>query len=248
MTTIDKIRNEIERRMGTCDANSKTPNQLLWAELAALIPFLDTLEAETSYDTQKYTPSPFVDIGDVARVQFASHAKVFDKKRKAVFDWEQFKEVAGIFYGFGKKDPSDTLESEKPNDLEEPESEDLEDCLELNEAARQYERSRPFAPDESEPESTRKTFKAGADWQKDKDTEAVIVAEDRGFLKGADWARAKMMEGAVDVHIVKSYNPCTEEGKPTLHGVELLYEDEGKPYLVAGENARIVILPREDEK
>ena len=75
---------------------------------------LDTLESGTTYDTHQYTPRPSVGIDDVARVQFASHAKVFDKKRKAVFDWEQFKEVAGIFYGFGKKDHSDTLESEKP--------------------------------------------------------------------------------------------------------------------------------------
>ena len=86
----------------------------------ALLSFLSTLESETTYDTQQYTPRPSVNIDDVARVQFASHAKVFDKKRKAVFDWEQFKKVAGIFYGFGKKDSSDTLESEKPNEgLEE---------------------------------------------------------------------------------------------------------------------------------
>lgn len=41
---VATIRAEVERRMGTCDADSKTPNQLLWAELAALIPFLDSLE------------------------------------------------------------------------------------------------------------------------------------------------------------------------------------------------------------
>ena len=66
--------------------------------------FIDSLPEETSYDTNDLTPTPSVNIEDVARVQFASHAKVFDKKRKAVFDWEQFKEVAGIFYGFGKRD------------------------------------------------------------------------------------------------------------------------------------------------
>lgn len=80
---------------------------------------LDTLESGTTYDTHQYNPRPSVGIDDVARVQFASHAKVFDKKRKAVFDWEQFKEVAGIFYGFGKKDRSDIIESEKPINPEE---------------------------------------------------------------------------------------------------------------------------------
>lgn len=48
MTTIDKIRAEIERRIKSCDATSKTPNQLLWAELSALLPFLDTLEEPVS--------------------------------------------------------------------------------------------------------------------------------------------------------------------------------------------------------
>ena len=103
---IQAIRKEIERRITDNTFGAKL-------ELIDILAWLDTLESETTYDTQKYTPRPSVSIEDVARVQFASHAKVFDKKRKAVFDWEQFKEVAGIFYGFGKKDRSDTLESEK---------------------------------------------------------------------------------------------------------------------------------------
>lgn len=41
---------EIESRMGDCDANSKNPNQLLWAELAALIPFIDSLQQEQPCD------------------------------------------------------------------------------------------------------------------------------------------------------------------------------------------------------
>lgn len=71
-----------------------------------LMELIDSLPEEASgiYDTNELTPTPSVNIEDVARVQFASHAHVFDRKRKAVFDWEQFKEVAGIFYGFGKRD------------------------------------------------------------------------------------------------------------------------------------------------
>ena len=42
----DLLWKEIESRMGDCDANSKNPNQLLWAELAALIPFIDSLQQE----------------------------------------------------------------------------------------------------------------------------------------------------------------------------------------------------------
>ena len=37
--------------MGDCDANSKNPNQLLWAELAALLPFIDSLQQEQPCDT-----------------------------------------------------------------------------------------------------------------------------------------------------------------------------------------------------
>ena len=112
---IAKIKAEIERLKSIeypCDNSQQATG--FFNALDIMTDFLSTLESETTYDTQQYTPRPSVSIEDVARVQFASHAKVFDKKRKAVFDWEQFKEVAGIFYGFGKKDHSDTLESEKP--------------------------------------------------------------------------------------------------------------------------------------
>ena len=112
---LETIRKEIISRIDKRHLSAQAQN-----ELVSLLSFLSTLESETAYDTRQYTPRPSVDIEDVARVQFASHAKVFDKKRKAVFDWEQFKEVAGIFYGFGKKDRSDTLEPEKPSEgLEE---------------------------------------------------------------------------------------------------------------------------------
>lgn len=79
--------------------------------ISNLIDSLPEEDASCTYDTNELTPTPSVNIEDVARVQFASHAHVFDRKRKAVFDWEQFKEVVGIFYGFGKKD---SLPEEKP--------------------------------------------------------------------------------------------------------------------------------------
>lgn len=109
----DKLRAEIAKRIGKydnilCDWDEPEIEGRR-KEAVAILTFLDTLEAETSYDIQQYTPSPFVDIGDIARVQFASHAKVFDKKRKAVFDWEQFKEVTSIFYGFGKRDMKEQM-------------------------------------------------------------------------------------------------------------------------------------------
>ena len=114
---LAKIKAEIERLKeigGIVPLDNREQKTGYESALIDVETFLDTLESETTYDAQQYTPRPSVSIEDVARVQFASHAKVFDKKRKAVFDWEQFKEVAGIFYCFGKKDHSDTLDSEKP--------------------------------------------------------------------------------------------------------------------------------------
>lgn len=138
-------------------------------ELKELLSFLDTLEAETSYDTLQYNPSPSVDIGDVARVQFASHAKVFDKKRKAVFDWEQFKEVAGIFYGFGQQ--NNTL-SEEP----------VSDCHDLEEAAEN----------------------SWVDYEYREDPRGLYSScYIDGFKAGAEWQKAKMMEGAVEGEVVK---------------------------------------------
>lgn len=121
----DHLKAEIEKHIkGIKDAAERfTPNLGFFdAKLSGIYDvtaIIDSLQQEqtvekTSYETQKYTPSPFVSIEDVARVQFASHAKVFDKKRKAVFDWEQFKEVVGIFYSFGKKDSIETKEKEQP--------------------------------------------------------------------------------------------------------------------------------------
>lgn len=109
--------------------------------------FIDSLPEETSciYDTNELTPTPSVNIEDVARVQFASHAHVFDRKRKAVFDWEQFKEVVGIFYGFGKKN---SLPEEKP-------SEDLEEAAEK--FARSYDQGTCDG-------IIQDGFKAGAKW------------------------------------------------------------------------------------
>lgn len=95
----------------------------------------------------------------------------------------------------------------------------------------------------------------GANWQKERGTFMGPIHEkcsdcpfdrDVVFWKGMKHAIAEMKEDAVEAHVVESFNPCIEEGKPTLHAVLLLYEDEGKPYLVAGDDVRVIILPKED--
>lgn len=163
------IRQEIERLENMdypCDTSEQATG--FYNALDCLSAFIDSLPEDAScvYDTNKLTPTPSVNIEDVARVQFASHAKVFDKKRKAVFDWEQFKEVAGIFYGFGKKN---SLPEEKP-------SEDLEKAA--KEYATTHLRNNEFPTADS-------AFIAGARWQKAKDDEETadlmfIAALDAG--------------------------------------------------------------------
>ena len=150
MSNIDKIKDEIERRKKRWMYDDLPIAMGRYYEDRDILAFIDSLPEDAScvYDTDKLTPTPSVNIEDVARVQFASHAHVFDRKRKAVFDWEQFKEVAGIFYGFGKRD---SLPEEKP-------SEDLEEAA--KEFARLYDQGTcdGIAQD---------CFIAGAKWMED---------------------------------------------------------------------------------
>lgn len=179
MDKIEKIRQEIERRRQAIrvlnehtapEQTSKTCAIFQYSDtiLSEILSFLDTLETETTYDLQQYTPRPSVSIEDVAKVQFASHAKVFDKKRKAVFDWEQFKEVAGIFYGFGKKDSPETKEKKEPGES-------------LEEAAENY-----IAPIENDEgldyinfngRDIKDAFIAGAEWQKKQMMKETVEGE-----------------------------------------------------------------------
>ena len=103
-----EILDEINRLLSELDQDKKLPSNKEVDEgvrevLEHLKEFVNSLPHWASYDTQKFTPTPSVDIEDVARVQFSSHAKVINGKRNAVLSWEQFKELAGIFYGFGNR-------------------------------------------------------------------------------------------------------------------------------------------------
>lgn len=102
MTTIDKIRAEIERRIKSCDATSKTPNQLLWAELSALLPFLDTIEEPVSDDLEEAA----IDFADYARKQPKDYAisAIADYDHgcidgfKAGAEWQKAKMMEGATY------------------------------------------------------------------------------------------------------------------------------------------------------
>lgn len=67
------------------------------------------------------------------------------------------------------------------------------------------------------------------------------------FIAGINWQKEQILKDAVEAYIVKSYNPCTENSELFLHGVELLYEDKNKPYLLAGNKVRIIVLKEKEE-
>jgi len=191
MSNIEKIRLEIERLKKILEESTyylDNSQQALGYSFALddFKEFIDSLPEETSciYDTNELTPTPSVNIEDVARVQFASHAHVFERKRKAVFDWEQFKEVVGIFYGFGKKN---SMPDEEP-------SEDLEKAAEKY-RKESYRKSVMPNIDGPMPEyggSIKEAFISGAKWQKEQDEDWLNDQLTRvhldGVITGAEMA------------------------------------------------------------
>ena len=89
---------EVESRIRDCDANSKNPNQLLWAELSALIPFIDSLKQE----------QPSEDLEAEIEMQwdsFNKHLAEYDGESEDVvwLNWNSFVDVARQFYELGKQ-------------------------------------------------------------------------------------------------------------------------------------------------
>lgn len=74
----------------------------------------------------------------------------------------------------------------------------------------------------------------------------VLLNPYNGLIDFANTFKEQMLKDAVEAYIVKSYNPCTENSERSLHGIELLYEDKNKPYLLAGDKVRIVVLKEEE--
>lgn len=94
----------------------------------------------------------------------------------------------------------------------------------------------------------RVAFIAGAEWQRKQDQNLIELAEDHAMLAGMNKMKQEMMEKAVEGRVIKSYNPVAAIGQPTLHGIELIYPDKGKPYLVAGETVKVIFIPEKSEK
>jgi len=216
MNIIETIKAEVVRLMQneiTHNSNGVVTGEFR-VNARQLMDFLDTLESENTYDTRQYTPRPSVGIEDVARVQFASHAKVFDKKRKAVFDWEQFKEVVGIFYGFGRGS------SEKPNNHEEHVPEIKETGTRgLDEAAKAY--ALDTAEDTEQYSARYLGYKDGAKWQKEQDDKELSEKIAAAYQLGIKDKEQKSVEGldeAADAYEEGYFEDCESAKRAAYYG------------------------------
>lgn len=54
--------------------------------------------------------------------------------------------------------------------------------------------------------------------------------------------REQMLKEAVEAKVIESFNPATTIGEPTMHGCTIIYEDENKPYLIAGDKVKLIIV------
>lgn len=181
----DKLRAEIEGRMETCDATSKTPNQLLWAELSALLPFLDTLEEPVSEDLGEEIERASKRYPEVSYAKLARIAKRFAEwgAEHAKIDVTDFCKPIdpGIAQCIADHSWEMLGEDEKPvpNDLEEPDKD-------LEEAAMNY-----IAPIENEDglkvinfsgQDIKDAFIAGAEWAMNQGVKTTGTISPRGII------------------------------------------------------------------
>lgn len=244
----DVLKAEIEKRMGDCDANSKNPNQLLWAELAALLPFLDSLQQE---QPDCHTVEDWI-----------QHIKNADTLSKDIFSkgpydvlydalnhpyqycYDAIKEFGELCFQTGvnsvkQEQPCDTCTNDKGcvtckngelwEGKEQP-SDDLEEAAEKYE----YEKGHLYHP------SIKEIFIAGAEWQAkkcDEETSKLLYGERQtAYIYGWDDHKEQMLKDAVEGFIFQSadYYP-----KQLIAG----YDGE----LGMGDKVKIVIV-KEDKK
>jgi len=114
----------------------------------------------------------------------------------------------------------------------------------IEEAAEEYEKNHAyqrydgggFTPEYDA--TLAEAFEAGAKWQ----AKQMPMSEDTVlFQKGVAEGKRLMMEDAIEGRVIETYNPVTEEGKPYLRGITLIYEDKNKPYLTVGDIFKFII-------
>ena len=263
----DLLRKEIESRMGECDANSKNPNQLLWAELAALLPLIDSLQQEQPCEGY-----------DEAYLQ----EKIALKEKHG--SWKDgIKQLEYLNKIYFKEQPSEELEKEIENTIDntfcdmngiaylgitgyatvedmkyiarhfyelgkqskEPVNEDLEAEIKRYEAS--LPESATVDPFEGHPtlEDVARHF---ANWQKEQmiqdcSVQASYEAEiEKAEERGYNLCKEQMLKDAVDANIMLTLHDKT--GDVSLH-TGFLPKELGIKY---DDKVKIVVIPIKEDK
>lgn len=223
---------EVESRMGDCDANSKNPNQLLWAELAALIPFIDSLQQEQPCDTctndkgcvtckdgELWEGKPEVDLEKEIKTWIPAHIVGGDEApwkelKGVVIQWSEV--VARHFYILGLKNniPVTQITLDELAKEGEPVSKGLEEAAE----------------------------KFVYDWAGLSPTERRIAK--RAYLAGAEWQKQQMLKDAWEREV-----KIDSGGYPYINITAELYDYEHDvPLAKEGELVKIIIVPDKEEQ
>lgn len=148
---------------------------------------------------------------------------------------------------YEKLTQSDTFKSSYcDKSLGKEESTDEANCTtksdDLEEAASKY-------IEEDFHERSRADFKAGAEWQKQKDQQTIELAEDHAMLAGIMKEREEMMKNAVELHIIESFNPVGNENEKP-HGFTALCYNAKYPdfYPITGQTIKVVPIKEIQKK
>ena len=215
----DKIRAEIERRMETCDANSKTPNQLLWAELSALLPFLDTLSEEPDNDLEEAADNHIRNVVDTA-----GHPG---------WDWTT-QDIADAF-----KSGAEWQEKRWENNrLMAQENATEEEC----------QREMDFVDNHIKKNHRIPTFSDAINYGIEWHQKQMPLPEDTLiYQKGVKEGKRLMMEEAVEGEVIKTDKHTSIRYK-SFYGTDRYFYGIADKQFKAGDKVRIIILPNEDEE
>lgn len=240
----DRLKAEIESRMGNYDANSKNPNQLLWAELAALIPFIDSLQQEQPSEDLEAKAAQYESYFDVGEqhgylcVNKGEMAEAFKDGARWQKEQDESRRIANIQLA-NTDTPVDTEMEVAFNDIWRDAEVIVERDGTLDEKATELMKA-----------VCHDFFESGKEWQKERMGEqarkelaktditlADLVAFDEGCKIGRRLERQDMLKDAVEGIVV-----CDE----TTFG----YKDivvEIPDTLNVGDKVKIVIVPIKEE-
>lgn len=218
MTTIEKIKAEIERRKKALHST------LFNDEYNDLLSFLDTLEEEKPMNQEG----------------LEEEIKRYGKEEMPVVLESDLNDIARHFAEWGKEQgyregflEGAKIQREEDNQLYET----FTTTNDLEEAAKKYAEGIVQREDAL---MCKQAFIAGAEWQKDKDTRDMCMSDNRHFQKvyelGRKDEREQMMKEAVEAMVTTN-----------LANRPVIYLDQLKGFQY-GDKVRVIVCKKEDEK